>query len=88
MQYEPVPVNMTSDTIAAEGSTTAPLKGRVLFCNGVFYAQLAVDGQEKPLTIALHGVSSELEATQALGALLPNPRRETSPLLPSPQYGN
>lgn len=88
VQYDLVPVETQSNNVASEPWTTAPFSGRVLFCNGVFYAQLPVDGHEKPLTIALHGVSSELEAEQALTALLPGTRREAFPLKEVPAYGN
>jgi hypothetical protein len=88
MQYERVPVDITSNNVANKGSILAPYAGRVLLCDGVFYAQLPVLGQEKPLTIALHGVSSEVEAEQALVALLPDHRRAITPLQSSPEYGN
>jgi hypothetical protein len=41
----------------------------VLNRDGIFYASLRIHGQDLPLEIALHGVSSELEAQQAFATL-------------------
>lgn len=81
-------MNRTSDIISLPDGAHTPDKGRVVFCDGLFYAQLAVNGLEKPLTIALHGVTTELEAAQALGAILPGTPRSSSHLFDTPQFGN
>jgi hypothetical protein len=75
----PIPVNNSAESIASPGGTAAPSnRGRVVFCDGLYYAQLAVSDVGKVFTVALHGVRSEAEATQALEALLPLSRSTES----------
>jgi hypothetical protein len=42
----------------------------VLNRGGIFYASLRMQGEEAPLEIALHGVSSEREAQEAFATLV------------------
>jgi hypothetical protein len=58
-------------TESIESGLNAP-KARacgVLNRDGIFYASLRIQGQDMPLEIALHGVSSEIEAQQAFATL-------------------
>ncbi|MGV3771586.1 MAG: hypothetical protein ACO1QB_01705 [Verrucomicrobiales bacterium] len=55
---------MTDASIA-----TAGWRG-VIHRDGVYYAELAVQGQSAPMHVALHGITSELQAAKAMEALL------------------
>lgn len=61
--------NATESFATAFNAPTATTCG-VLNRDGIFYASLKMHGQEAPMEVALHGVSSESEAQQAFAALV------------------
>ena len=72
MQDERNPVKDLSESMALPGGTAIPSnRGRVVFCDGLYYAQLPLSEDGKLITVALHGVTTEGEASQALTALSP-----------------
>jgi hypothetical protein len=47
-------------------TTVEPVACGVCSQAGVYYAQLYVPGHDEPMRVALHGVTSDLQAAQAL----------------------
>lgn len=67
-----VPLNNPNETVS-HGFNCGPHGGcGVLNRDGMFYAQLQMGGDGAPVLIALHGVSSEGQAQQALETLTQN----------------
>jgi hypothetical protein len=60
---------MTSEAIHRAVLTT-PEQSSVVHRDGIFYALLKCAGEEAPLLVALHGVTTEIQAAQALETLI------------------
>lgn len=61
------PSSFVSDIIHDVSLTAAePVACSVCTQAGVYYAQLYVPGHMEPMLVALHGVTSDLQAAQAL----------------------
>jgi hypothetical protein len=62
-------VNNATESFATAFNAPKVFTCGVLSRDGIFYASLAMENQEAPLEIALHGVQSESEAQKAFETL-------------------
>ncbi|HTG45952.1 MAG TPA: hypothetical protein VK633_15640 [Verrucomicrobiae bacterium] len=62
-------MSLASESVPLAFDAPKPKSCGVLNRDGIFYASLAMRGEEMPMEIALHGVNSEVEAKQAFAAL-------------------